>query len=332
MNVMIEGKKASILLVLKVLEEYSDEEHYLTQQEIIDKIDQLYGITLERKSVANSLMLLEEIGYDINKQQKGGYALLSRLFEPEETKYVVDALFSSKALSSNAAQSLANKLISVQSRYNRQDYRYIYKSSQINRTNNKEIFYNLYIIREALKENKRIGFNYIDYDNDGKEILRKDGFEYIVSPYYLVNNFGQYYLLANYNSGYRPFNVFKVNRITNIIVKDKFDYKPIEEELPRFDIAKYINEHIYLFNGEVVEAILQLDGRGFIGYIYEYFGKNAEIFQQNDHIFAKVKCDENALFYFCMQYSENIIVVSPDKLKQRVIDEAKHILERYNNE
>ena len=61
------NKKASILLILKVLEEYSDENHFLTQQNIIDKVDELYGLELERKSVANSLSLLEELDYDIVK-------------------------------------------------------------------------------------------------------------------------------------------------------------------------------------------------------------------------------------------------------------------------
>lgn len=71
---MIENKKASILLILKVLEEYSDEDHFLTQQDIIDKVDELYGIELERKSVAFFISLLQELDYDINKSPRGGYA------------------------------------------------------------------------------------------------------------------------------------------------------------------------------------------------------------------------------------------------------------------
>lgn len=55
---MIPNKKSSILLVLKVLEEYSDEEHYLTQQEIADKIYQEFDIDLERKSIGSSLSML----------------------------------------------------------------------------------------------------------------------------------------------------------------------------------------------------------------------------------------------------------------------------------
>ena len=67
---MLPNKKSSILLVLKVLEEYTDEEHYLTQQEIADKIYQVYDIELERKSVGSSLSMLEELDYDIDKGLK----------------------------------------------------------------------------------------------------------------------------------------------------------------------------------------------------------------------------------------------------------------------
>ena len=58
---MIINKKSSLILILKVLEEYSDEDHLLTQQQIIDKISQLYNIDLERKSVSNSISLLIEL-------------------------------------------------------------------------------------------------------------------------------------------------------------------------------------------------------------------------------------------------------------------------------
>ena len=99
MNLMIENKKASILLILKVLEEYSDEDHFLTQQDIIDKINQLYGIELERKSIAFSIRLLQELDYDINKSPKGGYALFSRTLDSSEIRFITDSLFSNKSIS-----------------------------------------------------------------------------------------------------------------------------------------------------------------------------------------------------------------------------------------
>ena len=74
---MIINKKSSLILILKVLEEYTDEDHLLTQQQIIDKISQLYNIDLERKSVSNSISLLIELGYDIVSIPRKGYCLLS---------------------------------------------------------------------------------------------------------------------------------------------------------------------------------------------------------------------------------------------------------------
>ena len=91
---MIEGKKVTTLLVLKVLEEYSDQNNYLTQKQILDKVFDRYGVEMERKSVATAITLLQDLDYDIDKGSKGGFALLTRVFEPSEVTFLVDAIFS----------------------------------------------------------------------------------------------------------------------------------------------------------------------------------------------------------------------------------------------
>ena len=143
---MIENKKASIILILTVLEEYSDDEHFLTYQDIISHVFQLYNITLERKSVAYSLYLLQELGYEVIKSPKGGVALLTRAFEKCEIQFLIDALLSSKSINGKQAYELADKINSTLSKYQRKDYSYIYKSNQIIRSDNNEIFYTLEII------------------------------------------------------------------------------------------------------------------------------------------------------------------------------------------
>lgn len=106
---MIENKKASILLILNVLKEYSDEDHCLTQQDIIDKVYELYGIELERKSVAFSISLLQDLGYDINKFPRRGYALLSRTFDNSEIDFIIDSLFSNKSINGKRALNYQEK-------------------------------------------------------------------------------------------------------------------------------------------------------------------------------------------------------------------------------
>ena len=158
---MIENKKTSILLILKVLEEYTDENHYLTYQQIIDKIKMLYGIKLERKSVANSIEYLQELDYDIDKKDRGGVCLLSRSLEKSEITFLIDAIFSSKSIPGKEAKMLADKISKNLSIHERKNYDYLHKTVEVNRTSNKEIFLIIELIQEAINRKKRISFQYL---------------------------------------------------------------------------------------------------------------------------------------------------------------------------
>jgi hypothetical protein len=168
------NKKSSTILILKTLQEYSDEDHYLTHQQIIDRIKRDYGLEFERKSVATGIGLLQELGYDINKGPKGGFALFSRLFEPSEIQFITDALFSSKAISAKQAAALSSKAQSVLSRYQRKNYGYILKADQIARNESDEVFYAIDMIHESIKQEKAISFQMKEYDEDGHQVNTLD--------------------------------------------------------------------------------------------------------------------------------------------------------------
>ncbi len=329
---MIENKKASIILILKVLQEYSDEDHFLTQQDIIDKVDELYGIELERKSVAFSISLLQELDYDINKSPRGGYALLSRDFDNSEIRYITDALFSSKSLSAKQAAELSKKLNSCLSKYQRKEYNYIYKSSEINRSENKELFYTLELIEEAKRRGKRISFQYLTYDENGKPYTKMDGYRYIVSPYYSVNSSGRYYLICNYREKYRAITWFRIDYMLNPKIEEEWPIKSIEslKGVKEFDIAKYLNDNIYLLDGDVIKATIQIENPNSVQFVVDWFGKNAKIYKKDDKLLADIKCNESALFYWYMQYSETLTIISPQSLIDRVKNEAERILNKYD--
>lgn len=318
---MIQNKKSSILLVLKILEEYTDDNHYLTQPQIATKISQLYGIDLERKAIGSSLQLLEELDYDIVKGPKGGFALLSRTFDPSEASFLIDAIFSSKSINGKEAKRMAEEVSSCFSKYQRKDYSYIYKSNEINRSTNKTALYNVSIINEAISKGKRVGFQYLTYDKNGNEIYRNDGYEYIVSPYYLINNYGRYYLLCNYREKYRPLQLFRIDKMANIVIKDDWPIKQLKDlkDGPKdFSITKYLNEHVYLFNEEVIDAKIILDGEWAIEIVKDWFGDNAKIHFKDEKIIATIKGDEKALYYWIMQYSDCVTVLSPLSLVERI--------------
>ena len=328
---MIENKKTSILLVLRVLEEYSDENHYLTQQEIIDKISSIFGIDLERKSIANSISLLQELDYDINKSPKGGFALLSRTLESSEVTFLVDAIFSSKSISGKQAKELTKKISSVLSRYDRKNYEYLNKSSEISRTNNAEAFYNIEIINEAIKRNKWIGFQYVDYDQDGNETLRFNGRITHRSPCYLINNFGRYYFLG-YGYKYDAVNTYRLDYMKNVHImeeRERIDPSTLKEFEGYKSISDYINEHIYMFGGNTIEVVMKLNEPYVIQYINDWFGKNAKIYKEDEHLMAKVKCNEMAFFYWVMQYGEHLTLISPQSMIDWIKRAAQAILDQY---
>ena len=331
---MLENKKSSILLILKTLEEYSDEDHFLTQQDIIDRIESNYGIALERKSVAYSISLLQELDYDIEKGPRGGYALFSRLFDPSEVRFISDALFSSRAIPGKEASDLSRKAQSVLSKYQRANYNYIHKSSTLSRTKSKEVFYAIDTVHEGIKRGKRISFLYKDYDEHGNPTLRKDGYRYIVSPYYLVSNNGFYYLICNYREKYRPINLFRIDLLTDLHIEEEWPIKPLStiKGMEKFDIADYINDHIYMLGGDSIEATLRIDKPNGIQYLKDWFGKKARLYEKDGTLYAKIKCNENSLFYWILQYGEEFTLMEPSQMTARIKEYLKRQFDKYGGE
>lgn len=329
---MIENKKSLILLVLKTLEEYSDEEHFLTQQDIADKIYECYGVEFERKSIGSSLSILDELGYDINKGPRGGFALLSRNLDQSEADFIIDAIFSSKSISGKDARQIAKDVYSCFSKYQRKDYSYIYKTSEINRTDNHEVLFNVSLIHEAIKQSKRVGFNYLTYDSSGNKVTKNGNYEYIVSPYYLINNFGRYYLLCNYREKYRPLQIFRLDYMVNIQIKEDWPLKELKslKELPKdFSITKYINDHIYMLDGDSIDAVIEFDEINGLSIAKDWFGDKAKIKVKNNKPTVEITCNETALYYWVMQYSDCMKVISPSSFAIKIKEGLEKALKRY---
>ena len=51
-------KKMLNILILNILKDYSDSEHRLQQQNIIDLLDSNYGISCERRAIKNNIVSL----------------------------------------------------------------------------------------------------------------------------------------------------------------------------------------------------------------------------------------------------------------------------------
>ena len=120
--------------------------------------------------------------------------------------------------------------------------------------------------------------------------------------------------------------------MVNIQIKDDWpikNMKDLEEGPKNFSISKYLNDHIYMFGGDVIEAELELDGDWGILIVKDWFGENAKLSHKEGKAYFKVKCNEMALYYWIMQYSDCVKVISPASLVEKTKEGLQKALERY---
>ena len=120
-------KKSLLYYVYKTLFDYSDEDHPLTQQEIIKLINDNYNTHIERKTVANMVKTLDELGFETATVNKKGIYLLTRKFEQSEISFLVDGVFSSHIIPGKQAKDLTDKIVNELSIYQRDKFKYLKK-------------------------------------------------------------------------------------------------------------------------------------------------------------------------------------------------------------
>ena len=320
------NKKLLILYILEILKDYSDENHLLSQNDIMQKLYSIYGVECDRKSVGSNIDSLIDFGYDIIKTRKGSF-LAEREFEPSEVQFLVDAVFSSRSISSKHSIDLAKKISATLSNYQRKQYNYVYKSNELNRTSSKELFYNIDIINEAIEKDKQIQFNYKKTTYKNTNLKEKT---YVVNPYYLINNQGKYFLVCNYDY-FDEIGNYKVERICNIKILD-FPRKPINKLKGfenGFDIAKYSNENIYMFSSKSINATIKLSGDRATIPVDEWFGKNARFFEEDNTIYANINVNETSLIYWCIQYGEGVELIEPKETREKIKNIVNLIQKKY---
>lgn len=319
------SKKMLILYVLEVLKNYSDENHRLTQQEIINFIERDYGMECERKAVSRNITALQEFEIDI--ENDGGYYLASRQFEDAELRLLIDSLLSSKHIPTAQCRQLIEKLKGLANKYFSAKVRHISNLSELGHTDNKQLFYTIDILDEAIEQEKKVSFYYNEYGSDKKFHQKKDE-RYIVNPYQIVVTNGRYYLIGNYNK-YDNVAHYRLDKITDIellddSVKPMKSVKGLENGL---NLPKHLAEHIYMFCGASVFVTMQIDNK-IIGDVIDWFGRDFTILIDDEKTATiRLKVNENAMYYWALQYGAYVEILEPktlrDEIKETIINIAK---------
>ena len=325
----INEKKSSVLYVLEILKKFTDRDHPLTYAMIAEKLSAIYGIEIERKTIARDIDILIDKGYDIVKRGNYGVYLGLRDFEEGELLYLIDALYSSKSMPTRYVKDLVDKLMANYSIYHKKRFSHLEKLEVATRSDNKQIFYTIEILNEAIEQGKKVEFQYNSYGFDKKLKPKFEGRYYKINPYFMVNNNGKYYLVCNHDK-YDNIANYKIENISNIQIVDEL-IKPIFS-LPgqeKFSIKDYMKEHIYMLAGKSVNALIKVDKSDRINDVVDWFGDNARIFEKDGQIYADLSVNEDALIYWALQYGKKIEIVKPTETRKKMIDILEEMLKKY---
>lgn len=327
---MVSEKKGSILYILEILRQYSDENHPLTYEDIINKLYNLYGIEIERKTVARDVSILQDFGYDVVKRGNRGLYLGFRDFEEGEILYLIDAIYSSRFMPTAYAKDLVERLTKNLSEYKRKKFKHLEKIDDGIRTDNKEIFWTIELLNEAIEQKKKVEFQYGAYGIDKKLKLKGDGKFYKINPYFMVNNRGKYYLVCN-NDKYNDISNYKLECICNIKVLNE-EIKPISTlpNMNNFSVKNYVKEHIYMVFGNSVNAEVKLSSEDKVNDFIDWFGKDVSFERKPNGIIANLKVNEESLIFWALQYGKHVEVLKPIETRQKIKDILKTMSETYN--
>ena len=321
--------KLKMLYLVRIFSQETDDEHGLTLQQIIDRLDG-YNISADRKTLYQDFEELRQFGYDIITTQVGHntfYHLGARDFELPELKLLVDSVQAAKFITDRKSRELIGKLEGLVSHYQAQQlHRQVLISGRV-KAMSESIYYNIDKLHEAINSGYQIRFQYYQWNVNKETELRRNGATYQVSPWALTWDDENYYLVA-YDAEEDKIKHYRVDKMLRIRITDEIRLG--KDRFREFDVAKYAKSLFGMFGGAETDVVLQgVDSM--VGVIIDRFGKDIPIVSIDEsHFEASVRVALSAQFFgWIMALGEGIRIVGPEPVLVKMRREIRRLNEQY---
>ena len=323
------NQKLKLLYLIKIFTEDTDDQHALTLPQIAEKLD-AYGVSAERKTLYQDFELLRDFGFDIIGQQARRnfyYHMGNRRFELPELKLLVDSVQSAKFITDKKSNTLIKKLEGMVSKYEaRKLQRQVIISGRI-KAMNESIYYNVDKLHEAIGTDRQIRFKYFRWNINKEMELRKDGAWYQVSPWALMWDDENYYLVG-YDAEDGKIKHYRVDKMWRISVTDR--KREGKEQFKAFNMPRYTKSLFGMFGGEEVKVTLEAEN-GMVGILLDRFGKDIPVKPVDaDHFRTSVVVAVSSQFLgWIMALGDGVKIIGPDKVVARMKEEIRLISQMY---
>lgn len=323
------NQKLKLIYIIKYLMENTDENHKVTMADILRYLEG-YEISAERKSIYADIEAIRDLGIDVVGEKTGRdfyYYVVSRDFEVAELKLLVDAIQSSKFITEKKSTELIKKLQGLVSVHEaKQLQRQLYVSGGTKAVN-ENIYYNIDALHNAIGTNQKIQFQYFQWNVKKEMELRRNGEFYEVSPWALLWEDENYYLIA-FDSVHQEIRHYRVDKMLKIsLVSENREGK---EYFEKFNLAEYSKKNFGMFAGEEEMVKLEVHNR-LIGVVFDRFGTDVMIIPADaEHFRVNVKVSVSNQFYgWLFGLGSDVKILAPENVVKRMKEELGNINKLY---
>lgn len=323
------NQKKKLLVLERIFSKKTDSEHGLTMPQILEELEK-YDIKAERKSVYDDIETLKELGIEIESVTEGNkcyYSLVNRQFELAELKMLVDSIQSSNFLTERKSSELIKKLENCTSEHEaRKLQRQVHVSGRI-KTMNESIYYNVDNIHTAIGNNRAISFKYFHWDVKKNPQLRNEGNDYIISPWSLMWESDNYYLIG-YDAKSGLMKHYRVDKMKRIKILD--ERRDGKEEFAKIDLASYDRKYFGMYKGNEEMVTLEFEN-SMANVVVDRFGKDYIFVPTDDnHFKMSIKLSISEQFFgWLVGLGTKVRIVGPESVKQEFVSHMNSINKLY---
>ena len=310
----IDGKLRPLYL-LRILKENTDEEHSLSTAQLCAILKEDYGIDTFRTTIKSDIEVLQQAGFGIQttRSTQNLYNYYERDFDIPEIKLLLDAVMSSKFITTAKSEQLSKKLSELAGSYKAKELkRNLIVDGRI-KQENEQIYLIVDAINDAINTKKKISFQKSEYNVKKERILHNNGEIYVFSPYSLVWD-GDFYYVVGYSDKYKSVGSHRVDRIYKRpdILSEAAIPQPVG-----FDINQYINTMFRMYDAPRQTVELQVDN-GLMDAIIDKFGNDVTVYACDQHSFrVEATVSTGTTFYnWVFGFQGKVRIKKPENIRE----------------
>ena len=318
--------KSRLIILSRMFYTQTDAAHQMTNLQILDYLDK-HKVPANEKTLRGDIRLLQSLGFDIVAvvSRPNRYYMSSREFTLPELKLLIDAVCSSRFITTKKSHDLGVKLAEFASDNQKDDLRRnVYATNRV-KNSNESIYGMVDTVNSAINKHKRITFKYREYTGDLKPILRNKGEIYELSPYALFWNEDYYYVIG-WSDKHNNVSTFRVDRLVDPEITDKRAAKKPDG----FDLDDYSRQIFEMYDGPQTEVKLEVRN-DLAKYLVDRYGDGLETTQStiDGYFQVTVEAALSPTFYaWVFQFAGGIRILSPVKAVNEITEMAKTLVGR----